>query len=132
MFLTLADNTTVINNKQNTRRSSQSANFFKSARDLTFVLALFFLLMFVCSGCTTYSESFTYYGPGGTNHTLTISHNTFLVYGKASKLATETQTGEFIRTVNAEGLQIKTDSDAVKAITKGITEGLLKTIKPTP
>lgn len=88
--------------------------------------------MFACSGCTTYSETFTYYGPDGTNHTLTISHNTFLIYGKANKLATETQTGEFIRTVNASGLQVKTDADAVKAITEGITEGILKTAKPIP
>ena len=89
------------------------------------------LLMLIC-GCTTYREQFTYYGPGGTNHTVSISHNTFLIFGQAAKLSTETQTEEFIRTVNAQGVSLRTDADAVKAITEGVTEGVLKTINPVP
>lgn len=89
------------------------------------------LLLFV-SGCTTYRERFTYYGPGGTNHTVSITHNTFLIWGQAAKLATETQTMEFIRTVNAEGLSFKPDSDSIKAISEGAVDGALKFFKPVP
>ena len=87
------------------------------------------MLILLC-GCTTYHERFSYYGPGGTNHTVCISHNTFLIWGEIAKLSTETQTEEFVRKVNAEGLSVKTDAEAIKAITEGVTDAVLKSVKP--
>jgi len=79
-------------------------------KKLTLILAACFLL----SGCTMYSERFTYFDSetGATNHIVHVSHHTFMTYGKAAKLSTETQTMEFIRTVNAEGLSQRPDAES--------------------
>lgn len=89
------------------------------------VLIGLFTIPFVLSGCAYYSERFTYFDEQGrTNHVVSVTHQTFLMVGEAAKLSTETQTGEFIRTVNAEDLGTRPDAESVKAITAGIVEGL--------
>jgi len=90
---------------------------------------LLLMLSLTLTACSTYRERFTYYGPQGTNHIVDVSHKTFLMFGQAAKLKTETQTMEFIRTVNAEGVTLKPDSDSVKAITEGATKALIQGIK---
>ena len=81
------------------------------------LIAFLFLVFVLLSGCTSYHERFTYLdATGQTNHVVHVSHHTFLVWGKAAELKTETQTMEFIRTVNARDVELKTDSEAIKAI----------------
>jgi len=85
------------------------------------------LLGVLLCGCTTYNERFTYVDPntGSTNHTVHISYRSCLMWGEAAKLKTETQTMEFIRTVNADGLVSKPDADSIKAIADGIVQAIL-------
>ena len=89
-------------------------------------LALTLLGALLC-GCTSYNEWFTYVDPntGSTNHTVHISYRSFLMWGESAKLKTETQTMEFIRTVNADGLVIKPDADSIKSIADGIVQSIL-------
>ncbi len=89
-------------------------------------IALTLLGALLC-GCTTYNERFTYVDPntGSTNHTVHISYRSCLMWGEAAKLKTETQTMEFIRTVNADGLVSKPDADSIKAIADGIVQAIL-------
>ena len=89
-------------------------------------LALTLLGALLC-GCTTYNERFTYIDPATqtTNHVVSVSHRTFMVWGQAATLETETQTMEFIRTVNADGLVSKPDADSIKAIADGIVQAIL-------
>jgi len=95
-------------------------------------LLLVATLSLVC-GCQSYRERFIYFGAdGSTNHVVDVSFKSCLMMGKAAKLRTETQTGEFIRSVNADGLEVKPDAESVKAITQGVTEALLKSLKPVP
>lgn len=91
------------------------------------LLAPVVLLVWLLCGCTTYSERFTYVDPktGSTNHTVHISYRSFLMWGESAKLKTETQTMEFIRTVNADGLVIKPDADSIKSIADGIVQSIL-------
>lgn len=92
----------------------------------------FFPILLLC-GCSTYHERFTHYRPdGGTNHVVNVGFNNFLMYGKAGKLATQTQTEEFIRNVNGENLEMRPDAQAIKAIVEGVVESLLKQWKPAP
>jgi len=100
----------------------------RAARKVRLTSGLAFLLgLFVATSCSHYSERFTYYDTQGqTNHLVNISHTTFLVWGEAGKLSTETQTGEFIRTVNSEGILLKPDSDFIKALTEGLVDGVTK------
>ncbi len=86
----------------------------------------------MCAGCSTYTESFTYWGPGQTNHTVKVSHHTLLMYGKAARLETETQTMEFIRNVNATDLEVGGDAKTIKAISDGVVDGLRKSVIPVP
>ena len=89
-------------------------------------LALTLLGALLC-GCTTYSERFTYIDPATqtTNHVVSVSHRTFLVWWQAAKLKTETQTMEFIRTVNADGVVSRPDAESIKAIADGIMQAIL-------
>ena len=89
----------------------------------TLILIIAIILL---SGCSHYAERFTYIDPasGNTNHVVSVTHTTFLMGGEAAKLKTETQTMEFIRTVNAEGISQRPDSESIKAITAGVVEGL--------
>lgn len=84
-------------------------------------------------GCQSYRERFTYFAPdGSTNHVVDVSYHSCLLLGKAARLRTETQTGEFIRNVNADGIEFKPDAESVKAITEGVSEAVLKSLKPVP
>ena len=85
------------------------------------------LLGVLLCGCTTYNERFTYIDPATqtTNHVVSVSHRTFLVWWQAAKLKTETQTMEFIRTVNADDLVSKPDAESIKAIADGIVQSIL-------
>lgn len=85
------------------------------------------ILTLIClNSCSLYREQFTYYEDGSPNHTVDVSFYNFFMLGKAGKLSTETQTMEFIRTVNAQDLENKVDSDSVSGVTEGITKGLFK------
>ena len=86
------------------------------------------ILLVACVGCTTYRERFTYIDPssGATNHVVDVSWRTFLVSGKAGQLRTETQTMEFIRSVNAVDAELKPDAESIKAIADGIVTAVLK------
>lgn len=82
------------------------------------------------TGCTTYNERFTYFDDAGkTNHVVHVSHRTFLVWGKAAELQTETQTQEFIRTVNAKDIELKTDSEAITAIGNAVGQAIGEAVK---
>ena len=92
------------------------------------LLAPVVLLVWLLCGCTTYSERFTYVDPktGSTNHTVHISYRSCLMWGEAAKLKTETQTMEFIRTVNADDLVSKPDAESIKAIADGIVSAIIQ------
>jgi hypothetical protein len=82
------------------------------------------------AGCTTYHERFTFFNKdGSTNHVVDVGHSTCLIYGQAARLKTETQTMEFIRTINAEGVLVKPDAESVKAITEGVTTAVIESLK---
>jgi hypothetical protein len=84
----------------------------------------------ILTGCTNYSEDFTKYSEDGSiAHTVHVTHRTFLIVGKAATLKTETQTEDFIRNVNATDMSVKTDSEAVKAITEGVAKGVIEGLK---
>lgn len=83
-----------------------------------------FLISVCLISCSTYYERFTYTSEQGASHTVDVSHNTFLMYGKAATLNTDTQTEEFIRTVNAADIQRK--PDGVDQIVAGVVRGLAK------
>ena len=91
------------------------------------LLAPVVLLVWLLCGCTTYHERFTYIDPATqtTNHVVSVSHRTFLVWWQAAKLKTETQTMEFIRTVNADDIVSKPDAESIKAIADGIVQAIL-------
>lgn len=98
-----------------------------------FLHSAFLLLPLLFTGCQSYRERFTYFTPdGSTNHIVDVRYQSFLMWGKAARLKTETQTQEFIRTVNADGLEWKPDAESLKAITEGISAAILKTVKPVP
>lgn len=91
------------------------------------------ILLALAMGCQSYKEQFVYFDPQGrTNHVVNVRFYSCLMVGKAARLRTETQTGEFIRSVNADGLEVKPDAASVKAITQGVTEAVLKAIQPQP
>jgi len=48
------------------------------------------------------------------------------MWGEAAKLKTETQTMEFIRTVNADDLVSKPDAESIKAIADGIVSAIIQ------
>ena len=89
-------------------------------------------LLVAMAGCQSYRERFTYHDPksGATNHVVDVSFRSFLVWGKAAKLRTETQTMEFIRSVNAEGLESRPDADAIRAVAEGVASAALKSVAP--
>ena len=61
-------------------------------------------------------------GSNGNSHTVDVSHHTFFMFGKAANLNTDTQTEEFIRTVNADSAQQK--PDGIDQIVSGVIKGL--------
>ena len=92
------------------------------------LIAPVLLLVWLVCGCQTYNERFTYVDPktGSTNHTVHISYRSFLMWGESAKLKTETQTMEFIRTVNADDLVSKPDAESIKAIADGIVSAIIQ------
>lgn len=99
---------------------------------LAVAVGLLAIASWLLTGCQTYNERFTYYDPAGaTNHTVHVSYRTFLTFGEASKLSTSTQTEEFIRTVNAEGITVKGDSEAISALGSAIGETVGSILKHT-
>lgn len=93
--------------------------------DCKILLVAFLLLL---SGCSHYSERFTYFDGGQTNHVVKVTHITFLMWGRAAALQTETQTQEFIRSVNAQDVESRPDAESIKAIVEGAIEGAAKAI----
>jgi regulator of protease activity HflC (stomatin/prohibitin superfamily) len=95
------------------------------------LVILFAIIIVLLSGCVSYNERFTYLNPatGQTNHTVHVSYRHFLTWGEAAKLQTSTQTEEFIRTVNAEGVTVKGDAEAIKALGAAIGEATATAIK---
>jgi len=86
-----------------------------------------FIALLALTGCQTYHEQFVYFSPTGqTNHIVNVGFTSCLMFGAAARLKTETQTGEFIRNVNADGLITKPDADSIRAITEGVVNGLKK------
>lgn len=84
------------------------------------LLGLLCLLLF--SGCSSYYERFSFTGEEGQTHTVDVQHHTLFMFGKAANLNTDTQTEEFIRTVNATGVSQK--PDGVDQIVSGVIKGL--------
>lgn len=103
-------------------------------RDKRTFLAFLMVAAGLGTGCQSYRERFTYLSPatGATNHVVDVSFRSCLIWGKAAKLRTETQTMEFIRSVNAEGLESRPDPEAVKAIAQGVADAVLKSVTPKP
>jgi hypothetical protein len=88
---------------------------------------LVLLLCVLTVGCQSYREQFVYFSPDGhTNHVVNVRFGSCLMFGSAAKLSTQTQTQEFIRNVNADGVVTKPDADSIKAITEGVVNGLKK------
>lgn len=91
---------------------------------------LILILSLTVTGCTSYSERFTKFNDdGSTNHVVNVTHRTFLIVGKAAKLTTETQTEDFIRSVNAEDLSVKGDAESIKALGASIGEVVGQALK---
>jgi len=61
---------------------------------------------------------------GRPDHTVQVTHATFLMVGEAASLQTETATEDFIRNVNAQGIRSSSDTEAISKITEGIISGL--------
>jgi hypothetical protein len=75
------------------------------------------LAAMILTGCQSYNERFTYMDPktGATNHVVHVSYRSLFMVGESAKLRTETQTMEFIRTVNADGLKSRVDAEGIAA-----------------
>ncbi len=99
---------------------------------LSAILLALVLVLGSATGCQSYSERFTYLQPetGLTNHVVHVSYRSFLMWGEAARLRTETQTQEFIRTVNADGLKVGAEKEVINAISEGVTSAVLKAINP--
>jgi hypothetical protein len=97
---------------------------FRLFRLITFLFALSVAIAFclALSGCSFYRERFTHYptktDPG---HVVDVVHVSIFQFGSAAKLTTSTQTEEFIRDVNAEGIVQKTDGAALGEVLKRIS-----------
>gem|GEM_PF-5038662 len=79
------------------------------------------------SSCSFYQEQFTKYDENGIpDHTVKVTHTTLFMVGEAAKLKTYTNTEDFIREVNAEGLKSETDKESIAAITEGIMRGVTR------
>ena len=78
------------------------------------IVLLILIVVLVSSSCSIYRESFTHEGtPEAPGHSVEVLHLTFFQFGEAGRLTTETQTMEFIRTVNAENVRAGTDGEAL-------------------
>jgi len=94
------------------------------------IVALFFITFFLM-GCNTYHSTYTRYDPvsGEVSEKVRVSYAQLLAITDAQKIITTTQTENYIRETNTEGLSMHTDDEAVKAITKGVSEAVIESIK---
>jgi hypothetical protein len=85
------------------------------------------LAALLMNSCSFYQEDFTKYDEHGIpDHTVKVTHMTFFMTGEAAKLKTYTNTEDFIREVNAEGLKSETDKESIAAITEGVTRAFTR------
>jgi len=78
------------------------------------------------TGCQYYSEKFEFEGADGRSHQVDVTYVAFLSTMKASDLKSETQTEEFIREVNTNNLEIKTDGEALDGVTEGFVRAITR------
>jgi len=89
------------------------------------------IMTLLLTGCSVTRQQFTAYGPGGEiKHELDVYHVTFLVDGRAAILRNETQTEEYINTLNAEGVSLTVNTNALKAVVEGAVSAALKVAVP--
>ena len=62
-------------------------------------------------------------------YSVRVFYFTFLQWGKAAKLETQTRTRDFSRHINGEGLETGVETEAIKAITEGIAQGVVQGLK---
>lgn len=85
------------------------------------------LLVLALNSCQVYRERFTFYGDDGVpDHEVDVFFASFGLVGEAGKLSTETQTEEFIRTVNADNLRSRPDAETVGAVSNGVVRALTR------
>lgn len=86
---------------------------------ISIVIGFVLILCAALMGCSFYRERFTYYPtPEKPGHVVDVTHVSIFQVGKAARLTTSTQTEEFIRDVNAEGLESRTDGAALGEVLK--------------
>ena len=84
-------------------------------------------LLGTLTGCTTTGQHFTeYYPDGSVKHKLNIRHWTAFTDTKAQEFSTETQMEEFIFNMDATGLKMSVNTNALKAVVEGAVEGAFK------
>lgn len=84
-------------------------------------------LLVLLTGCSMTGQHFTKFNPDGTiNHELHLRHYTLFMDSKAATLRSETQTEDFIHTLNAEGIGLMVNTNALKAITEAVVSTVLK------
>lgn len=91
------------------------------------------ILLLTFPGCACYREhSVVYNTDGSVRQEINVTYRTGLMGSQASKFSSETQTEDFIRTVNSDNPRVNVDADSVKAITEGVTSAVIKAIVPVP
>lgn len=89
--------------------------------------AAFICLFVLTTGCSVTRQQFTAYDTfGERKHQLDLYHITFLMDSRAATLKNETQTEEYINTLNSEGLFLGVNTNALKAVVEGAVAGALK------
>ena len=85
-------------------------------------ILLVLALTLALSGCSIYRERFDYFPKANEpGHRVDVLHVSIFQFGKAARLTTSTQTEEFIRDVNAEGLESGTDGAALGEVLKRVS-----------
>jgi hypothetical protein len=111
---------------------AMSASSIKRIK-LGVLLGLLALVVWLLAGCKTYSESFIKLNPdGSTNHIARVTYRTLFIVGDAANLQTATQTEDYIRTVGADAVRTKADSEAITAGGAAIGEILNHAVNPAP
>lgn len=62
-------------------------------------------------------------------YTVRVRHFSLFQWGRAARLQTATRTREFVRSINAVGLESGTDAEALKAVVSGAVEGAFRGAK---
>jgi hypothetical protein len=88
---------------------------------------LILLILLSITGCTTTGQHFTeYYPDGSVKHKLNIRHWTAFTDTATAEFSTETQMEEFIFNLDAKGLKMTVNTNALKAVVEGAVEGAMK------